>query len=82
MPGPRRSTMVRHMSISNEDIKADWELGDTITVKMDGDGDGTDGDATDGDGDGSDGDGSDGDSSDGDGDGTDGDGGDADGADS
>jgi hypothetical protein len=35
--------MVGAMSISNEDIRADWELGDTIIVKMDGDGDGTDG---------------------------------------
>ena len=57
------------MSISNDDIKSDWELGDTIAVTMDGDADGTDGDedATDG--------------SDGDSDGTDGDGGDADGGD-
>ena len=58
------------MSISTDQIKSDWELGDAITVTMetDGDGDGADG------GDGSDGDGSDGD-------GSDGDGGDADGGD-
>ncbi len=59
------------MSITNDDIKTDWELSDAIEITMDGDGDGTDGT----DGDGSDGDGSD---SDGDGtDGTDGDGSDA-----
>jgi hypothetical protein len=52
--------MVGAMSISNEDIRADWELGDTIVVKMEGDGDGTDG-GGDGDGtDGTDGDGTDG----------------------
>ena len=63
------------MSISNADISAQWELGDTIVVTMeadDGDGDGTDGtdgDSTDGDGtDGGDSDGTDG----GDSDGTDG----------
>lgn len=63
--------MVGVMSITNDDITAEWELGDTIAVTMDGDGDGTDGtdgDATDGEG--------------GDSDGTDGDGGgDADGGD-
>jgi hypothetical protein len=64
--------MVRAMSISNEDIKADWELGDPIVVTMDGDGDGSDADGSDGDGSG--GDGSDGDAADGDG-------GDADGGD-
>jgi hypothetical protein len=53
------------MSITSDQIKADWELGDPITVTMDADG--ADGDGTDGDG--------------GDGDGTDGDGGDADGGD-
>jgi hypothetical protein len=57
--------MVDGMSISNEDIRADWEIGDTIVVKMEGDGD-----STDGDGDGTDG--TDGDATDGDGDGTDG----------
>jgi hypothetical protein len=56
--------MVARMSISNEDIKVDWELGDTLAITMDGDGDGSDADGTDGDG--SDGDGSDGDASDGD----------------
>ena len=61
--------MVGAMSITNDDIKTDWEPGDTIAVTMDGDADGTDGD-----GDGTDGDGDDGD-------GTDGDGGDADGGD-
>jgi len=63
------------MSISTNDIKADWEAGDTLVVTMDGDSDGTDGgdsDGSDGDGDGSDGGDSDG--SDGDGDGSDGDG--------
>ena len=45
--------MVRPVSITNDDIRTDWELGDVIEVTMDGDG-------TDGDGDGSDGDGSDG----------------------
>jgi len=59
------------MSISNADISAQWELGDTVIVTMendDGDGDGTDGtdgDSTDG---GGDSDGTDG----GDSDGTDG----------
>jgi hypothetical protein len=58
--------MVGDMSIAKDDIRADWEVGDTIAVKMegdDGDGtDGTDGDGTDGtegtdstDGDGTDG---------------------------
>ncbi len=51
------------MSITNDDIKADWELSDAIEVTMDADGtdgDGTDGDATDGtDGDATDGDGGD-----------------------
>lgn len=36
------------MSITNEDIKAEWEPGDTLVVTMDGDGDGTDGDSSDG----------------------------------
>jgi hypothetical protein len=53
------------MSISNEDIKVDWELGDTLAITMDGDGDGSDSDGTYGDG--SDGDGSDGDGGDADG---------------
>ena len=58
--------MVGGMSIAKDDIRADWELSDTIVVKMEGDdGDGTDGDG-DGDGtDGTDGDGTDGDGSDG-----------------
>ncbi len=63
------------MSISSNDIKTDWEAGDTLVVTMDGDG--TDGTKS-GDSDGADG---------GDSDGTDGgaadgaDGGDSDGAD-
>ena len=57
--------MVAPMSITNDDIRAEWELDDAIVVTMDGDGDGTDGDGTDGDG-------TDGDGSDGEGDGTDG----------
>ena len=64
--------MVGGMSITNDDIKAEWELGDTLVITMDGDTDGTDGDT-----DGTDGDGTDGT----DGDATDGDGGDADGGD-
>ena len=40
--------MVGAMSITNDDIKAEWELGDTIVITMDGDSDGTDGDGTDG----------------------------------
>jgi hypothetical protein len=51
------------MSITNDDIKAEWELGDTLVITMDGDTDGTDG--TDGDSDGTDGDSSDGDGTDG-----------------
>jgi hypothetical protein len=49
------------MSITNDDIRSDWEPGDTLVVTMDGDGDGTDaapatdGDGSDGDGDGTDG---------------------------
>ena len=46
------------MSITNDDIKTEWELGDTIAVTMDGDG-------TDGDGDGGDTDGGDAGDSDG-----------------
>ena len=61
--------MVSAMSITNDDIKTEWEPGDSLVVTMDGDADGTDGDS-----DGTDGDG-------GAGDGTDGDGGDADGGD-
>jgi hypothetical protein len=60
--------MFARMSISNEDIKVDWELGDTLAITMDGDGDGSDSDGTDGDssgGDGSDGDGGDGGDADG-----------------
>ena len=65
----RRRDMVGGMSIAKDDIQADWELSDTIVVKMegdDGDGtDGTDGGDDDGDGtDGTDGDGTDGDGSD------------------
>ncbi len=41
--------MVDAMSITNDDIKSEWELGDVIQVTMDADG--TDGDS-DGDGDG------------------------------
>ena len=37
---------VDRMSISNPPTKADWELGDTIAVTMDGDGDGSDADVT------------------------------------
>ena len=64
----RRRGMVGAMSITNDDIKTEWEPGDSLVVTMDGDADGTDGDgdATDGGGDT---------------DGTDGDGGDADGGD-
>jgi hypothetical protein len=60
--------MVGAMSITNDDIKTEWEPGQPLVVTMDGDADGTDGDgdATDGNGDG---------------DATDGDGGDADGGD-
>ena len=61
--GPAQG-MVGAMSITNDDIKAEWELGDTLVITMDGDTDGTDGDGTDGDGDGSDG--TDGDATDGD----------------
>lgn len=51
------------MSITNDDIKADWELSDAIEVTMDADG--TDGDGNDGDGtDGTDGDATDGDGGD------------------
>ena len=63
--------MVAHMSISSNDIKTDWEAGDTLVVTMDGDSDGADGgdsDGADGDSDGSDGgdsDGADGGDSDG-----------------
>ena len=39
--------MVDGMSIVKDDIRADWELGETLVVKMEGD----DGDGTDGDGD-------------------------------
>jgi len=45
------------MSITNDDIKTEWEPGDAVVAAIDGDGDGTDGDAgdgTDGDGDGTD----------------------------
>ncbi len=63
--------MVGAMSITNDDINAEWELGDPVVITMDGDSDGTDGT-----------DGTDGDATDGtDGDATDGDGGDADGGD-
>ena len=49
------------MSITNDDIRTEWEPGDTLVVTMDGDGDGPDTDGTDGDGsDASDGDESDG----------------------
>ena len=48
--------MVRPVSITNDDIKTDWELGDVIEVTMDGDGTDGDSDGTDGE---SDGDGSD-----------------------
>jgi hypothetical protein len=60
--------MVGAMSITNDDIKTEWEPGQPLVVTMDGDADGTDGD-------------SDGTDGNGDGDGTDGDGGDADGGD-
>jgi hypothetical protein len=60
--------MVGAMSITNDDIKAEWAIGDPVVITMDGDSDGTDG--------------TDGDATDGtDGDATDGDGGDADGGD-
>jgi hypothetical protein len=39
------------MSITNDDIRTEWQPGDTLVVTMDGDGDATDatdGDATDG----------------------------------
>ena len=68
----RPASMVDGMSIAKDDIRADWELGETLVVKMEGDdGDGTDGDGDDADGtdggdtDGTDGDGTDGDGSDG-----------------
>ena len=64
--------MVDGMSIAKGDIRAEWELGETLVVRMGGDdGDGTDGDGDDADGtdggdtDGTDGDGTDGDGSDG-----------------
>ena len=60
--------MVGAMSITNDDIKTEWEPGDSLVVTMDGDADGTDGDgdATDGGGGDSDGtDGTDGDATDG-----------------
>jgi hypothetical protein len=65
------------MSITNDDIRSDWEPGDTLVVTMDGDGDGTDaapatdGDGSDGDGTGGDGGETDGDATDGDGDASD-----------
>ena len=63
--------MVGAMSITNDDINAEWAIGDPVVITMDGDSDGTDGT-----------DGTDGDATDGtDGDATDGDGGDADGGD-
>ena len=71
---PWPASMVDGMSIAKDDIRADWELGETLVVKMEGD----DGDGTDGDGD--DADGTDGDGTDGT-DGTDGDGTDGDGSD-
>jgi hypothetical protein len=69
---PRPGSIVVGMSIAKDDIRADWQLGDTLVVKVEGgDGDGTDGDG--GDSDGSDGDGTDGTEGDGtDGDGSDG----------
>ena len=75
-PRPARhaaaASIVDRMSIAKDDIRADWELGETLVVKLEGDdGDGTDGDGDDADGtdggdtDGTDGDGTDGDGSDG-----------------
>ena len=69
----RARDMVAVMSISNDDIRTDWQPGEPIVVTMDGDTDGTDGD-----GDATDGGGGDGDATDGDtGDTGDADGGDA-----
>ena len=63
---PRRAYMVGGMSIAKDDIRTEWDLGDPLVVKMEGDdGDGTDGDGTDGDGDGDGTDGTDGDGTDG-----------------
>ena len=47
--------MVRAVSITNDDIKSEWELGDVIQVTMDADGTDGDSDGTDGDSDGTDG---------------------------
>ena len=48
--------MVDPVSITNDDIKSEWELGDVIQVTMDADGTDGDSDGTDGDSDGTDGD--------------------------
>ena len=45
------------MSITNDDIKTEWEPGQPLVVTMDGDADGTDGDGDATDGNGGDGDG-------------------------
>ena len=51
----RAPGMVRAVSITNDDIKSEWELGDVIQVTMDADGTDGDSDGTDGDSDGTDG---------------------------
>jgi hypothetical protein len=48
--------MVGPVSITNDDMKSEWELGDVIEVTMDADGTDGDSDGTDGDTDGTDGD--------------------------
>ena len=35
--------MVGAMSITNDDINAEWAIGDPVVITMDGDSDGTDG---------------------------------------
>ena len=52
---PSEQGRVPLMSITNDDIKADWELSDAIEVTMDADGTDGDSDGTDGDSDGTDG---------------------------